>query len=334
MVDAIRARRGNKASVPMLVLILACASFGCLSAPAQQNSPIVKLDPALDEIVPEGAKLEKLADGYEFLEGPVWVRSGGYLLFSNKSEGGIDKWTPDGKVSLYLDLADLAKSHDRGNLSSGMTLDPQGRIVYCSGGERAVVRIEKNGQHTILAAQYEGKPLNPPNDLVYKSDGSLYFTAYFTDFGKRTEGDLPSSVYLLKNGKLQLVTSQLISPNGIALSPDEKYLYVNEIKKKTVWRFELQPDGAAINGRLLIDMSSENADGGPDGMRVDKKGNIYDSGPRGLWILSPEGKHLGTVLTPDKVSNLAFGDPDGKTLYITLHTALYRMRLKIEGVRP
>jgi gluconolactonase len=139
---------------------------------------------------------------------------------------------------------------------------------------------------------------------------------------------------LLKNGKLQIVTRDLASPNGIALSPDEKYLYVNDISRKTVWRFDVLPDDTVTNRRLFVDMNSVQADGGPDGMKVDKRGNVYDSGPGGFWILSPEGKVLGRVLTPDRVSNLAFGDADGKGLYITLHNALYHMRLNIEGVRP
>lgn len=310
------------------------AVFFSLSAlTAQQNNPIVKLDPSLDSIVPPGTKLEKLADGFVFLEGPVWVRNGGYLLFSNMPERFIAKWTPDGKISRFLNLENFAKDADFSDpesyLSNGLTLDAQGRLVYVSQIERAVFRMEKDGRRTILADKYEGKPFGRPNDLVYKSNGSLYFT----DNG-RGRTTLPNSVYLLKGSRLQVITTELNSPNGIALSPDEKTLYVNDIARRTVWRFDVQPDDTATNRRLFVDMSSDKADGGPDGMKVDKKGNVYDSGPGGLWILSPEGRHLGTILTPDRVSNLAFGNADGKTLYITLHNALYRIRLNIEGVRP
>jgi gluconolactonase len=298
-----------------------------------QGNPIVKLDPALDQIVPPGAKLEKLGDGFVFLEGPVWVRNGGYLLFSNMPEGNISKWTTDGKISPVIDLTKFIKSSsgvDAENyLSNGLTFDREGRLVYCSQIGHAIMRIEKDGRHTVLVDNFESKQLSRPNDLVYKSNGSLYFT----DNG-RGPGALPSSTYLLKDGKLQIVTRELASPNGIALSPDEKYLYVNDISKKTVWRFDVLPDDTVTNRRLFVDMNSVQGDGGPDGMKVDKKGNVYDSGPGGFWILSPEGKVLGRVLTPDRVSNLAFGDPDGKGLYITLHNALYRMRLNIEGVRP
>jgi gluconolactonase len=214
-------------------------------------------------------------------------------------------------------------------LSNGLTFDREGRLVYCSQIGHAIMRIEKDGKHTILADTFEGKRLSRPNDLVFKSNGSLYFT----DNG-RGPGALPSSAYLLKDGRLQIVTRELSSPNGIALSPDEKLLYVNDISRKTVWVFDVQPDDTVTNRRLFVDMNSVKGDGGPDGMKVDKKGNVYDSGPGGLWVLSPDGKRLGTIPTPDRVSNLTFGDADGKTLYITLHNALYRIRLNIEGVRP
>ena len=298
-----------------------------------QADLIVRLDPGLDAIVPPGAKLEKLGDGFVFLEGPVWVRNGGYLLFSNMPEGIIAKWTPDGRISPVVNLTNFIKTttavDSENYLSNGLTFDPEGRLVYCSQIGHAIMRIEKDGKHTILADKFEGKQLSRPNDLVFKSNGSLYFT----DNG-RGPGALPSSAYLLKDGKLQIVTRELSSPNGIALSPDEKYLYVNDISKKTVWRFDVQPDDTVTNRRLFVDMNSIQGDGGPDGMKVDTRGNVYDSGPGGFWILSPEGKPLGRILTPDRVSNLAFGDADGKTLYIMLHNALYRIRLNIEGVRP
>jgi gluconolactonase len=319
---------------PLLILAM---FVGLLQAQqAQQGGGIVKLDSALDTIVPADAKLEKLADGFIYfegrpsLEGPVWDRNGGYLLFSYLSGHAIDKWTPAGKLSVFLDL-DPDKTIERTlYLSSGITLDSQGRPVYCTQRDRAVLRIEKNGNRTVLANQFEGKPLNSPNDLVYHSDGTLYFTAP----GRPPAGS-PYNVFVLRNGELHGVATPLASPNGIALSADEQHLYVNDIGKKTVWRFELQPDDMPANGRIWVDMNSNNdPPGGPDGMKVDLNGNVYDSGPGGLWILSPEGKHLGTILTRTPISNLAWGDADGKSLYVTTHTALYRIRLNIEGKRP
>ena len=319
-----------------LTALAVAISVSMAIAHAQSKATIERLDPELDAIVPAGAQLELLKDGFrDGLEGGTWIRSGGYLLFSNKPERLINKWTPDGTLSVYLNLAEVAKVADKKvTLSSGTTLDRDGRLVYCSPGEREVIRIEPDGKRTILADRYDGKRLGHPNDLVYKSDGTLYFTDN-GDAPKGEELELPRSAYMLKNGQVKLITTGvLLHPNGIAISPDEKILYINESGKRQVWRFEIQPDDSAINGRLWVDMSSNPAPGIPDGMRIDKKGNVYDSGPGGVWILSPEGKHLGTLLLPDRATNLAWGGADGKTLYLINHTTLYRIKLNIEGVRP
>ena len=202
----------------------------------------------------------------------------------------------------------------------------------------------------MLADSYQGKKLNSPNDLVYKSDGSLYFTD--PPYGLPTQGDKDPSKELQVNGvyripaarqqkpgtppdrdKLQLVIKDLPRPNGIALSPDEKFLYIADSGKKVWMRYRVQPDGSVTDGALFLDSASDPADGSPDGIRVDQKGNIYGSGPGGVWIISPEGKHLGTIKIPERVSNVAWGDKDGKTLYITASTSLYRIKLKIAGVR-
>ena len=305
---------------------------GNIIADAQDKNPFVRLDPAVDQILPTNAKLEKLADGIEpALEGGVWVRKGGYLLYSNKPKRLINKWTPDGKISVYLTLAEFATNKDpKVNLSSGTTLDKEGRFVYCSQGDQAIKRVEKDGRHTVIVDSYEGKRLLSPNDLVYKSNGTLYFT----DNGNPPKPELIRGTYYLKDGKMHLITTELMHPNGIGLSPDEKYLYINDSGKKVIWRFEIQADDSAINGKVFFDMSSDKAPGVPDGMKVDKKGNIFDAGPGGLWIISPEGKHLGSVHTPDSISNLAFGDADGKSLFLMLHSALYRIKLNTEGLIP
>jgi gluconolactonase len=315
----------------VLTAVLVGAAWQLGYARAQPAGPIVKLDPALDELIGSDAKLERLAGDFKpALEGGVWVRKGNYLLFSNKGERLINKWTPDGGVSVFLNLAALAKVEDpEVNLSSGTTLDPQGRLVYCSQGERAVIRVEADGRRTVLVDAFEGNRLGSPNDLVYRSDGTLYFT----DNPKAAV----NGAYMFKDGAVTLITRELRRPNGIGLSPDQKVLYVNDSGgggKRTVWRFDVQPDGMATHGRLWVDMSDDPARGIPDGMKVDTKGNVWDGGPGGVWVLSPEGRHLGTVLTPDQVSNLAFGDPDGKGLFLTLHSALYRLRVKVPGLIP
>jgi gluconolactonase len=331
-----------------LVAILASA----LQLHAQGTNEVVRLDPALDQIVSADAKVEKLADDFGFVEGPVWVRSGGYLLFSDIPANAINKWTPDGKVFVFLkpsgftgtDASDVGSQNNNGHAvvtligSNGVTLDRQGRIVFAAHGDRDVVRIEKNGQRTVLADRYEGKRLNSPNDLVFKSDGALYFTD--PPAGLRKQDDDPKKelpfdgVYLLKDGKLQLLDKTFTRPNGIAFAPGEKVLYVNDTTRKRIMRFDIRPDDTIANGSVFIDMTADKAPGVPDGMKVDRKGNVYCTGPGGFWIMSPEGKHLGTVKTPELPANLTFGDADGKTLYLTARTGLYRIRLKIPGLRP
>jgi gluconolactonase len=317
-----------------------------------QTGDIVRLDPKLDEIVAPDAKVEKVAGGFAFAEGPVWVRQGGYLLFSDIPANVINKWTPDRKVSAAVKPSGFtgANPSEAGSEinngkdvvrligSNGVTLDHEGRIVFASHGDRNVVRIEKDGRRTVLADRYEGKRLNSPNDLVYKADGALYFTDPPFGLPKRDDDprkELPfNGVYLLKDGKLQLLDKSFAGPNGIALSPDQKYLYVDDSTKKVIMRYSVQPDDTIANGKLFIDMNADQAPGVPDGMKVDQKGNVYSTGPGGFWIMSPEGKHLGTVKAPELPANLAFGDPDGKSLYLTARTGLYRIPLKIAGMRP
>jgi gluconolactonase len=310
------------------------AAWSVARLQADDSGPIVRLDPGLDALVAPDAKLEKLAGDFpQALEGGVWVKKGGYLLFSSKGERVIDKWTPGSGVSVYMNLGQLTKVDDpQVNLSSGTTLDPQGRLVYCSQGERAIIRVEPDGRRTVLVDNYEGTRFGSPNDLVYRSDGTLYFT-------DNPQG-APGGAFMLKNGKLTLITRELRRHNGIGLSPDEKTLYINDSGgggRRCVWKFDVRPDGSAVNGRMWVDMTGDSTApprGIPDGMKVDTKGNVWDGGPGGLWILSPDGKHLGTVITPDQVSNLAFGDADGKSVFLTLHTALYRLRVKVAGLIP
>jgi gluconolactonase len=221
-----------------------------------------------------------------------------------------------------------------------LTLDKQGRLIICEHGNRRVTRLEMDGKLKVLADRYEGKRLNSPNDVVVRSDGALYFTDPPHGLGKEDE-DLAkelkfNGVYRLADGKLQLLTSELNRPNGLAFSPDEKYLYVgNSSSKRRLWmRFEVTPDGGLANGQIFADASGSPEDGVPDGMKVDKKGNVYATGPGGIWLMSPEGKHIGTIVLPSNAANCNWGDKDGKTLYITAGTGIYRVRLNIEGIRP
>jgi len=304
------------------------------------ETKIARMDPSLDAIVAPGSKIEKLAGGFMFTEGPVWVRDGGYLLFSDPNNNLIYRWSEDDGVSVYRTHSgysgmDIGEYGQPG--SNGLTLDSLGRLTINEHGNRRVSRLEKNGQLTVLADRYEGKRLNSPNDLVYRSDGALYFTdppfglpKFFEDARK----ELPySGVFCLINGQLKLVSKDLTGPNGLAFSPDEKYLYVDDWddKRKVILRYEVAKDGSLTNGKVFFDATSEPGEDAWDGLKVDRQGNVYASGPGGLWIFSSEGKHLGTISGPEHPHNIAWGGEDGKTLYLAAQTGLYRIRLNVPG---
>ena len=311
--------------------------------PQEVNVDVLRLDPLIDEIVPPNPKIHKLAENFQFTEGPIWVRDGDYLLFSDPNANTIYKYTSDGRLSVFREKsgyegADIAEYGQPG--SNGLTLDPQGRLTIDQHGNRRVVRVEKDGALTVLADRYRRQRLNSPNDLVYRSDGTLFFTdppfglpKIFEDRRKELAW---SGVFALRDGKLRLATKELSGPNGIAFSPDEKYLYVGDWddKKKVVMRYEVQPDARLLNGQVFFDMTRAPGEDAIDGIKVDERGNLYVSGPGGLWVLSPTGRHLGTILAPKHPHNFAWGDRDGKTLYLCARSTLYRMRLNVAGVRP
>jgi gluconolactonase len=311
------------------------------------KTEIVKADASLDAIVSPDAKLEKLAGGFLFTEGPVWVPAKdsvpGYLVFSDPNANTIYRWSADGQVSVFRTKSGYAgfnvgEYHQPG--SNGLTLDKQGRLTINQHGNRRVIRVEPRGNITVLADRYEGKKLNSPNDLVYRSDGALYFTD--PPFGLPKVFDDPrkelpySGVYCVKDGQVKLVSTELDAPNGLALSPDEKHLYVNNWndKKKIILRYDVNPDCTLSNSTLFFDMTNAPGDDALDGLKVDQQGNVYSTGPGGLWIISPEGKQLGLIKVPEDPHNMAWGDDEGKTLYITALTGIYRLRLNIPGVRP
>jgi gluconolactonase len=278
-------------------------------APDEVNVEVVRLDPGIDAIVPANPKIFKLAEGFQFTEGPVWFKQG-YLLFSDPNANTIYKYTADGKLSVFKKNSgysgkDVAEYFQPG--SNGLTLDPQGRLMINEHGNHRVVRVEKDGRLTVLADNYQGKRLNSPNDLVYRSDGTLFFTdppfglpKFYDDRRK----ELPySGVFALYKGELKLVSTDLKGPNGVAFSPDEKYLYVGnwDPEKKVVMRYDANPDGTLSNGQVFFDMTKAPGEDAIDGIKVDQQGNLYVSGPGGLWVISPQGKHLGTVIAPKHI---------------------------------
>jgi len=314
---------------------------GTLDAPSFADAKVVRLDPSLDRIVPRSARMEKLAGGFQFTEGPVW-HPDGYLLFSDPNANTIYRWSPDGSISVFRTKSgysgfDIGRYHQPG--SNGLTLDREGLLTINEHGNRRVTRLERTGKITVLADRYEGKRLNSPNDLVYRSDGTLYFTdppfglpKAFQDPAK----ELPfSGVYMLRDGRVTLLTKELSGPNGIAFSPDEKYLYVDnwDLKRKVLMRYEVNADGTLTNGKVFYDFTSDPEPVALDGIKVDMEGNVYVSAPGGVWILSPAGKPLGRILPPEHDANFAFGDADGKSLYLTASTGLYRIRVNIPGIR-
>jgi gluconolactonase len=315
---------------------------GKVGGASPAGGSIVRLDPALDAIVPKNAGIEKLADGFQFTEGPVW-HPDGYLLFSDPNANTIYRWSPEGAVSVYRSKSgysgfDIGAYRQPG--SNGLTLDRNGLLTINEHGNRRVTRLERPGNITVLADRYQGKRLNSPNDLVYRSDGSLYFTD--PPFGLPRAFDDPrkelpfSGVYLWRDGKLTLLTSELSGPNGIAFSPDERHLYVSnwDLKRKVLMRYDVKPDGTLANGRAFYDFTSEPEEVALDGVKVDQRGNVYVSAPRGVWILSPEGKALGRIELPEHDANFAWGDEDARGLYLTASTGLYRVRVTVPGIRP
>jgi len=314
---------------------------GKLSKAREAKLDVDRKDSALDTILPPSAKLEKLADGFAFTEGPVWVPEGeGYLLFSDPNNNFIYRMQSDGDVQIYMTKSgytgeNIGEYRQPG--SNGLTLDEQGRLTICQHGNRRVVRIEKNGLTTVLADRFDGKRLNSPNDLVYRSDGTLFFTD--PPFGLPKFADDPRretphfGVYSVREGKVQLVSKDFTGPNGLAFSPDEKFLYVGnwDDKKKVVFRYAVKDNGSLGEGKLFFDMTSAPGEDAIDSVKVDQLGNVYVSGPGGLWIIDANGKHLGTLRGPEHPHNMAWGGADGRTLYLAAQTGIYRLRLTVAG---
>jgi gluconolactonase len=299
---------------------------------------ILRLSPAFDALIPPGAQIEKLADGFMFTEGPLW-RPDGVLWFSDVIGNVTRQWSPDGTIKELLRPGGYdGNSLPQGGFigPNGSTAGPDDTVMLCQHGNRRIVRIDEHLNVTSVIDSFEGKKLNSPNDLVYRSDGALYFTdppyglPLFDDDPNK---ELPANgVYKLSDGRLELLVDNMTRPNGLAFSPDEKTLYVaNSDESYRIWmRFDVQPDGTLRNGSVFADVSAEPEGGLPDGMKIDSLGNLFATGPGGIWVFSPDAKHLGTIKPPQQPANLAWGD-DGKTLYITAVTGLYRLRTSVMG---
>ena len=322
---------------------LAAGPSARAGAAALRFGHIERLDPALDLLVAPNAPIEVIGSGFAWSEGPVWRRNGGYLLFSDIPNNTIYRWKDGAGVSVFLRPSGYAADDPFGSElgSNAATLDPEGRLVIADQGNRRIVRLnEGNFTKTVLADRYGGRRLNSPNDLVYRSNGDLYFTD--PPYGLAGRDADPhkelavNGVYRLDTrGRLTLLISDLTFPNGIAFSPDERTLYIQvSDPANAVWMaYDVQPDGSVARPRVFFDANAlvrAGRKGLPDGMKVDRRGNIFGAGPGGVLVLSPEGRHLGTIVTDQVTSNCAFGN-DGSTLYMTADHYVMRVELRTRG---
>jgi len=330
----------------LTVCLISCAAAMVrLSGQPASVGSVLRLDPALDKLIPAGAAIEKVTGNLQFAEGPVWLRNGGYLLFSDIPANAIMKLTSAGELSVFRKPV-FARTFPNGVQigSNGLTLDRQGRLIACEHGNRRVSRTEKDGTVSTLADRYDGKRFNSPNDLVCRRNGDIYFTdpnSVARNNPPDPNGDFKAElgfngVYRISAaGKLELATKDVPYPNGLAFSPDENKLYIANTRTDKFWMvYDVKPDGTLTNGKMFLDATKEPGDGAPDGMKVDSAGNLYATAPGGVWVISPQGKHLGTIVLPEIPANCAWGGADGKTLYMTARTGLYRIRVNVKGVLP
>ena len=334
----------------LALVLLGCVAAACggtePATPPEETAPdtgagtLLRVDPRFDALVPADARIEKLADGFVFTEGPVWDRAESRLLFSDVRGNGVYQWTESAGTSPFIEpVFEGDRTGLRSVSSNGLTLDADGRLVMCEHGNRRISRVEADGTRTTLVDSYDGNRLNSPNDAAYASDGRLYFT----DPGSALEGrdasplrelDFNGIYRLSPDGELELLYRDQSRPNGIALSPDESILYVaNSDPEQKVWMaYDLGEDGVS-NPRVFFDVNDETAEGAADGLKVDEAGNLFATGPGGVWVIAPDGTHLGSIMPDEVPANVAWGD-DGRTLYMTARTGLYRIRLTTGGAIP
>jgi gluconolactonase len=299
---------------------------------------IIRLRPEIDDLVSADARIEKIAGGFIFTEGPVWLPSGA-LWFSDIPGNVVRQWTPDGKVVELL----RPGGYDGNSLPAGgfigpngMTAGPDGTVLLCQHGNRRIVQIGPDMTVKVVVDTFEGKKLNAPNDLVYRSDGTLYFTD--PPYGLPRGDDDPmkelpfNGVFKLSGGRLQLLIRDLTRPNGIGFSPDEKTLYVsNSDEKRRIWmRYDVAADGSVSNGSVFFDATADEASGVPDGLKIDVRGNVWATAPSAVYVLSPSGTLLGAIKPPEDPANCAWGD-DGRSFYMTAETSVYRIRTLVTG---
>ncbi|WP_114752749.1 SMP-30/gluconolactonase/LRE family protein [Pleomorphovibrio marinus] len=284
----------------------------------------IRKEGRFDEILERSAEVKKLADGFQFTEGPVWNQEEGYLLFSDIPANTIYKWSPDGGKESFRSPS---------NNANGLTYDREGNLIMAEHSGRKISKLSPDGEYSTVVDKYKGKPFNSPNDVIVDSKGAVYFTdpPYGLD-SEATDTLGFNGVYRFHKNKLTLIADDLYRPNGLVLSPDESILYVaNSDRPKKYMKYPVSKGGKVGKGKLFFNVSATSGEGNPDGIKVDTEGNIYATGPGGILVFSPQGRHLGTIVFPETPANLAFGDEDMRTLYVTARTGLYSVRVKISG---
>jgi gluconolactonase len=273
----------------------------------------------------QDTKLTTIATGFGFTEGPVWDPAG-FVYVSDEVTNKIFRVYPDGKKEELIALGD----------PDGNTFDRQQRLIDCASVLRAIIRIDREGKYEMLADRFEGKRFNSPNDVVAGPDGALYFTDPTLDLPEGQKQEIPyQGVYRLdESGKVTLLTKELSQPNGLAFSPDGKRFYVDDSERRNILVFDFTPAHTLTNGRLFAEESGGKGEGVPDGMKLDRAGNLYVTGPKGIWVWDQSGRHLGTITLPEQPANLAWGDADYATLYVTATTSVYKIRTKVRGFVP
>ena len=301
----------------------------CLASSAAAQTPrafeLQAISPSLWNLVDRSAKLETVASGFGFTEGPMWDAAG-FLYVSDETINKIFRVYPDGKKEEVIALGD----------PDGNTFDRKHRLIDCASVLRAIIEVTPDGRYKILADHFEGKKLNSPNDVIVGPDGALYFTDPTLDLVAGEKQEIPyEGVYRLdEKGNLRLLTKDMTAPNGLAFSPDGKHFYVDDDDKRNIRVYDVVADGSLTNGRIFGEEPGGKGEGVPDGIKVDKDGNLFVTGPKGIWIWSASGEHVGTIVVPEQPANLTWGDKDYRTLYITATTSVYKLKMKVQGFIP
>jgi gluconolactonase len=314
-----------KLRIALSIVLLTVFFSAGITAQEKRSFKLDSLSPKFTDLIASDAKLETVASGFGFTEGPMWDPAG-LLYVSDETLNKIFRVYPDGKKEEVIALGD----------PDGNTFDRHHRLIDCASVLRAIIEVTPDGKYKVLADRYEGKRLNSPNDVIVGPDGALYFTDPTLDLVAGEKQEIPfQGVYRLdEKGNLRLLTRDMAQPNGLAFSPDGKKFYVDDDEKRNIRVYDVAADGTLTNGRVFGEEPGGKGDGVPDGIKVDDKGNLFVTGPKGIWVWDANGNHLGTIVIPEQPANLTWGDPQYDALYITATTSVYRLTTKTRGFVP